>query len=137
MQLLQVQKSHGCCAGTGGVQGLPRLCGWGDRDTVAGLPVPPSGGQGRLRGHPSPGPGWQQTFPSQDRPACFQQPPQSHAWDLTQHHVLPAPLPPFLILGPGGCLKHCHGRDRGIDCSVHPARGEHRETWSEIQNFCP
>lgn len=71
--LCPLQESRGYCPGRGGVQGRARLCGWGHRDTIAGLPVPPSGGQEMLRGHPSPRPGccWaQQTFPKPLPPPC-------------------------------------------------------------------
>lgn len=121
--LLSVQESCGICPGRGGVQGQARLCGWVDRDTIAGLPVPPSGGQETLRGHPSPRPGccWaQQTFPSQvslshhpARPACLQQPPQSHTLPCSRP-AYPASSLPTLALGLGDCIKHRHGSDRGI-----------------------
>jgi len=122
--LVPVQESRGYCPGRGGVQGQDRLCGWGDKDTTAGLPVPPSGRQKMLRGYPSLRPGcWreQQIFPSQAslshhpaRPACLQQLPQSHTTALPQARC-PARSPPTLDHpGPGDCIKHHHGRDRGI-----------------------
>lgn len=74
-----------------------------DRDTIAGLPVPPSGGQKMLKGHPSLRPGCcgaQQTCPRWAslscphlaRPTCLQQLSQNHAGSAG-----PASLPPTLV----------------------------------------
>lgn len=79
-----------------------------DRDTIARLPVPPSGGQQALGGHSSPRP----SRPGQTPPSlpCLPQPHPHRS--CGSRHVLPAPLPRSLI--PGDCVKHHRGRDRGI-----------------------
>lgn len=127
-----------------------------DRDTIAGLQVPPSGGQKMLKGHPSLRPGCcgaQQTCPRQAslscphpaRPTCLQQLSQNHAGSAG-----PASLPPTLVHS-GGCIKQLHGRDRGIysRCNllitssavlsspwVSLQQCEHRNTCSALHSAC-
>lgn len=147
-----------------GCGGRPGCVAGGDRDTIAGVPVPPSGGQETLRGHPSLRPGccWaQQTFPSQAShshhpgalPGSSSHPNPTHGPTAGQR-VLPALLPHVLLLGPRDCIKHHHRREGGRNSlqvqfvnhikyspveslGFHPAQGEHRETWLEIHSFCP
>lgn len=141
--------------------GPSALCSWrgagagqavlGDRDTIAGLPVPPSGGHQALGATlPSaPGAGGAQTFPAwpaSPTTPCFQQPAPPRI-PAAARHVLPAPLPRSLI--PGDCVKHHQGRDRGIYSRysslitsspvlsshwVFTLRGVSTESWSETHS---
>lgn len=80
----------------------------GHRDTIAGLPVPPSGGQPALGGHSSPKP----SQPGQPCLPLSPSPSPSPPIPAAARLVLPAPLPRSLI--PADCVKHHQGRDGGI-----------------------
>lgn len=146
-----------------GCRGRPGCVAGGDRDTIAGFPVPPSGGQETLRGHPSLRPGccWpQQTFPGQAslsqhpaRPACLQQPPQSHTLPCTWPACPTSSLPTLTHPGSWRSYKAPpwkgqrnllqvqsvnHVKYSSVELQgFHPTQGERRETWSESHSFCP
>lgn len=80
----------------------------GHRDTIAGLPVPPSGEQPALGGHSSPKP----SQPGQPCLPLSPSPSPSPPIPAAARLVLPAPLPRSLI--PADCVKHHQGRDGGI-----------------------
>lgn len=107
------QESRGCCPGRGALSGRAGLGGWGDRDTIAGLPVPPSGGQETLRDHPFP------------RAGCCRAGPGG----CTKHR-----------LGRDrgvhrGCSCQSHQNSPVQPLGPHHARRERRETWAEIHRF--